>query len=1016
MRDFATDYGRLNPEQKLAVDTVEGPVMVVAGPGTGKTQVLSMRVANILKKTQASPSNILCLTFSIAGVTAMRERLRELIGADAYGVTVSTVHGFADSIIKRYPLAFADFSATKPISDLKRYQLMQSIIDEATIGSTLINPRNPYDRIPDFLSRISDCKREGKTLADLEKAADLYDIEMEGKSKKGTKQHEKNLLAAKKFRDFIDLFKRYSAKMKEGGTYDYDDMILVVLQGLTQEDWLLQSLQERYQYILVDEAQDLNGAQWNVIRRLVTYENVPQEPNFFVVGDDDQSIYRFQGANMEHMLEFSARFPKAPVIVLSTNYRSSQMILDAAGHLISKNEERLIGRIPGLTKDLKAFTKEKGSEPILLRPPSNAAEAWLIADLIEERLKQGIPSQEIAVLVQTNSELRPLYDVLRARDIPVVLQGKADLLMHPLLGQILVIARAIDSESDTTLIRAMAAACFQCHPADIARVVAAARADGKKIMDVLLGLESADIAFTKKEQLIHARDTVLDLRQKKDSRTVLETIEHLIRESGMVSAENKPDPVDLATVEAFFQYVIQHCLEVPCLSLSGFMHDLNFYADEGFGQVRLTYQLPHLVEDGVQLLTAHQSKGLEFHTVILSNFSDGHWDERRTPSGVSIPEDILFGWESEQKRFEKHQDERRVAYVAFTRAKRELFMICPHEQAVGERVRSVSPSAFFAEAGHLPESDVALKNPEVSSLLLQRPLSNPDTELTAYLRQRLETFALSPTSLSRFIRNPEEFMLIDLLGQPEEYTENSIRSLAYGSAVHWALRSWAVETQQGKPFDTKQFLQSFEWYLKNRTILTNLQERVLLAEASHAMPQYFQKKLADTKPVLHAVEREYRAVLKDGDIDIPLKGKIDRIDRASPESSDAIIMDYKTGSPKTPAQIRGTEPGKVSWTEDGEQFRQLAFYAILLEQGDPILNPQAFVLEYVGSQSKEPETREFSVTQEEKDDLRALIKAVWTKILALDFTPLYRASDASNQSTATTERDAASKGAAQARA
>jgi hypothetical protein len=255
-----------------------------------------------------------------------------------------------------------------------------------------------------------------------------------------------------------------------------------------------------------------------------------------------------------------------------------------------------------------------------------------------------------------------------------------------------------------------------------------------------------------------------------------------------------------------------------------------------------------------------------------------------------------------------------------------------------------------------------------------------------------------------------EIERVDLLGQPEEFTEDSIRALGYGSAVHWALRAWALSVQEQKEFSVEKFVESFDWYLKHRTILTELQEKVLLAEAKSAMPVYYERRLQGAKPVLHAIEREYRAVFKDPTDptkDIRLKGKIDRIDRASPESSDAIVMDYKTGAPKTPSMIRGgIEAGKVSWTDKGEQFRQLVFYSLLLEQGDPLLSPQVYSLEFVGSKTHEPETREFSVVQAEKDDLRALIRAVWEKILALDFTPLYRAADESNSSRSTTQRDA----------
>lgn len=990
MRSYDEEYAKLNQEQKLAVDTVEGPVMVVAGPGTGKTQVLAMRTASILKKTQARPSNILCLTFSSAGATAMRERLRQLIGSDAYGVSVNTVHGFCDGIIRKNAPTFADFAAGSAVSDIQKYRIMMSLINSVSSSSALINPKNPYERIPHILGRISDCKREGKTLEDLRRVSAEYDAIMSAKSKPTTKAHQKNLLSAKKFSDFVDIFKSYSALLEEENLYDYDDMILVVLKVLQEEEWLLASLQERYQYILVDEAQDLNGAQWKIIETLTTYSALPHEPNFFLVGDDDQSIYRFQGANMEHLLGFRDRFPKAPVIVLTTNYRSSQSILDAAGRLISHNEERLISRIPGLTKDLTSFTVEKGSEPILLRPPSDTAETWCIADLCEERIAAGISPQEIAVLVQTNGELLHIYDVLRARNIPVILQGKTDLLTHPIVAQALTILRYLEKGTDTTFLHAIACESFGCHPADIARVISAARESRRSAIDVILEEDLSTLSLSHLDSLISARDILLDLRQKRDSRSLLQTVEAVLRQARLAGGNDETempllDPLDLAAIEAFFQYVKNTCLEHPFRTLQEFMDDLSYYADKSFTRLRLSYQMPHLVSSGVQLLTAHQSKGLEFHTVILTSFREGHWDERRNPSGLAVPEDLLFGWESEQKRIEKHQDERRVAYVAMTRAKRELILLCPKEFSVGERARPVAPSAFFAEAGPLQEGDVALKNPEKASLLLLKPKGSPDSELNAYLQERIKSFALSPSALTSFLEDPEEFRRIYLLRQPENLTEKSIRSLAYGSAVHWALREWAAKRKEAKESTLVDFLSAFEWHLREKNILTKQQVDDLLSQANEDLPKYYSDRLEAIKPFVYSVEREYQARLGD----IPLKGKIDRIDVSSPTSADAVVIDYKTGKPKSESVIRGgVEVGKVSWTADGANFRQLVFYALLLEQAEPMLIPQAFSLEFIGERGEDPLCRQFSVITEEKEHLKALIMMVWEKILALDFTPL----------------------------
>jgi len=995
---FTELLGQLNAGQRQAVDTIEGPVMVVAGPGTGKTQVVAMRVANILRRTQMRPGNILCVTYSVSGATAMRERLRSLIGADAYGVTVSTIHAFAQSIINDHPQVFEDWSVREQLSDIDRYRELNAIIDTVSSRSDLINPKDPYGKDTDLLGRISQVKREGKTLADLEAAAAAFDEQMRTKSKPTTKAHQDNLLKARKFRDFIEIFRLYQEMLDRTGRYDYDDMILHVLRALAQEDWLLASLQERYQYILVDEFQDLNGAQYELLT-LLTAPRGDNDPNIFIVGDDDQAIYRFQGANVQQMLAFHERFPQAPVIPLTVSYRSTQNILDAARSLIERNEERLVGKIPNLEKVLTAASGEKGEKPALLRVASDLAEPWVIADLIEERLAAGTPMEEIAVLTRKNQELFPLYDVLRSRNLPVLLRGKSDLLSHPYVAQILAILRCIEQPaSDARLSAALAATCLRMHPADLARLQAAARERKTKLLDILLMAEDPALKLGDVACVVSARDKLLSLQQRVGIRTVVETVEAIIRECTLLPcapdiAVESIDPRDSAAVEAFFSFVKGRCIAEPTYSFRDFLSDLHFYSDPEYGQVRLTYELPHLTQNGIRLMTAHQSKGLEFDVVILANFKDKHWDDPQQRSSVSVPEELLYGWESERKTRERHEDERRLAFVAATRARKELLMVCPKEVTVGEKVRTISPSAFFAEMGALPEKDTPLKDPAGSSLLLRPVPPQMDGAMTAYLKERLETFALSPTSLERFLKDPREFLHVDLLQQPEYLDEGALRRLGYGSAAHWALREWATATQKGKEFSLEQFLEAFEWYLKERTILTERQRGDLAVMGQHVLTMYFKECLSQSRPIFHAIEREYRAalpILNDPtERGIPIKGKIDRIDLASRTSGDAIVIDYKSGAPKTDGKIRGgLEPGVVSRNSDGANFRQLVFYALLLEKADPLLQPQQFAIEFIGERGEKCIRRAFSVTDAEKDDLRSLIRQVWAKITALDFTPL----------------------------
>jgi DNA helicase-2/ATP-dependent DNA helicase PcrA len=475
---------------------------------------------------------------------------------------------------------------------------------------------------------------------------------------------------------------------------------------------------------------------------------------------------------------------------------------------------------------------------------------------------------------------------------------------------------------------------------------------------------------------VKARDTLIDLHQKLKTRTIVETVERIIKDCNLLTAQNPQpkaspavDPLAFAAVQEFFDRIKYRAYEQPSFTALTFDDDLKYYLEPEYGDIRMTYDLPHLTDIGVQLMTAHKSKGLEFDVVILATFREKHWDHRRNPASLSVPEDLLFGWEQEQKDYEREQDERRVAYVAMTRARHELLFTCPRQLTSGDVSKSVSPSAFFAQAGKLTEAEQELKDPEQASVLRFAPVRNMDDEYKTFLLHRIKEFALSVTALNHFLEDPKIFLESDLLGMPQSKKSE----LVYGNAVHDALRVWGLAAKKGEKISQAAFMHAFSQYLQERDVLTNAEKMRLIKLGEVSLPRYFTQRLDASLPLVGYVEQPINTHLKD----IPIKGKLDRIDFLARDSGRVQVFDYKTGKPKTESEVK----------KDG-YYRQLVFYALLLQQGMPMLEPVAFTLDFVGEESAHPVERTFQVSDADKQELSKIIAAVWEKILHLDFTPL----------------------------
>ncbi|MCH8244685.1 UvrD-helicase domain-containing protein [Patescibacteria group bacterium] len=330
---FDTLYSQLNTEQKKAVDTVEGPVMVVAGPGTGKTYILTLRIAKILKETDIESENILALTFTEAASQEMRERLVAMMGAEAYRVGIFTFHGFCNDIIQRNSDEFPDIIGAVHITDIEQVERVKEILEDSVFS--LLRPfGNPSYYVRPLLRRVSDLKRAG--ISTEEFAKHIAEQKEEFKQlTKGTKRTGKEESLEKQIarnKELALFYEKYQKMLHSSLLYDYDDMILKVVEVLSGRGELLISLQEQYLYLLADEHQDVNYAQNTVLELLSSFH---KSPNLFIVGDEKQAIFRFQGASRENFLYFKNLYKKVKVINLKSNYRSTQTILNVADNIIS---------------------------------------------------------------------------------------------------------------------------------------------------------------------------------------------------------------------------------------------------------------------------------------------------------------------------------------------------------------------------------------------------------------------------------------------------------------------------------------------------------------------------------------------------------------------------------------------------------------------------------------------------------------------------------------------------------
>ncbi len=1010
---FNEAYQQLNPQQRIAVDTIEGPVMVIAGPGTGKTQILAARIGKILLETDVLPENILCLTYTDAGAIAMRRRLQQFIGADAYKVNIYTFHAFCNDVIQDN-LSLFEKNTLDAISELENIQLFKTLIDNFPKNHPLKRYRGDvYFEINNLRNLFSSMKREGWSPEYISQKIDDYlkDLPLRdefiykrkykqfnaGDLKQDKLDEEKERI--EKLRAAVNEFNSYQQLMRQRNRYDFDDMINWVIKAFEENKNMLAAYQEKFQYILVDEFQDTSGTQNRLVQLLISYWD---KPNVFVVGDDDQSIYRFQGANVENMLDFANTYIKdLTTIVLTSNYRSTQPILDISKTLINKNEERLVKQIDGLSKELLSCNSKINHlthHPVIIEYNAVKDEMADITNKVHQLWQDKIDPGKIAMIYKENKYGEELATFFRLKGIPFYSKRSINILEQPFTKKIIQLLRYLNAEhdipygGDEMLFEIMHYDFYKIPPIEIAKLTV--EVNQKKYGGELTSLRKllSDKANTPAKNLF---DTGIHQGLKNISKAIEQLIGdvtnvtlqqlfgNIIRNAGVLTyimqSNDKIGLMQLLT--ALFDFIKDESSRSPTMNLKGLMEIIDLMEKEGLAlpMIQLSGS-----EKGVNLLTAHGSKGLEFEYVFFTGVNASSWEKKRKPGGGYKLPDTMF---SSQPKAGEEEELRRLFYVALTRAETHLYISYAKLKNDG---KEIEPSMFIAEIQeqhNLPVQKISLSDEEMMEFQsLHFTAQAPEIEKAEedFITNLLEKFSMNVTALNSYLKCPLGFYYQNLIRIPSGKNE----ATEFGSAIHYALEKLFKKMSEGsrrqdgrqEKFPSKEeMISDFNWYMhRHRENFTKEAFERRMEYGDEVLSNYYDKYINTWNKVV-AVERNIRGVVVNG---VPLKGKLDKLEFTGKEIN---VVDYKSGDiDKAMPKMKGPNEKDPN---GGDYWRQAVFYKLLVdnyEQKDWKVISTEF--DFVEPDKKKNYRKEkIVINPADIETVKQQIKTVWDKIQSRDF-------------------------------
>lgn len=1107
MNDFQDILASLNNKQLQAVETIYWPVLVIAWPGSGKTQLLAARIANILKTTDYLPSNILCLTFTENAARNMRDRLANMIGQDAYRVAIHTFHSFGSEVLNRFRYLTKEFNDAKPVDTIESSRILDTILEELPWE----NPYKPWfrasDTIKEVLRNIGNLKKWGITpsfyrsiletniiayetinpliweywgqidslgqkkeekqrkidifniftekvqqLSKIEKNIGNYerfetvflrwldeaweDYEWDTSTKfmnawrdTWTQKNYKNNRELKetskieKQQSLADIFEKYQNILKEKWLIDFSDMIIEAIELIESNDIVRMSLAETYQFIMIDEFQDTNEAQMRLINGILSVNT--ENPNIFAVGDDDQSIYKFQWANTKNIRDFHDTYSGTQLIILEKNYRSKKEIITHSRTVIKSESNNIANIFEWAKKEFEAIRDNGGT--VRNKRFKNELEelSWVIKD-IENQIQKGIQPNEIAVITKKNKTLEIIAKGLLQKNIGVNLSKDESIFddeTNILIFNILKLLNSLDwkykEEEAERIVTILSHSCF-----DINRLT---------LWNISKTIYHSRKDFTRSwiETLANHTDqklkNIANFFKELTNRARVERLENIIDYITGANELSLPDDYDEDGITNPIQ--ISFFNEAKCnytsplfkyffgqlsnnnwwniaytrhlANMRAFIENVRNYKNgKGFLSVHDAIEILNLIEkydidieishiignekNAVNLITVYKAKWLEWKHVYVPFVHTKEYKSGKF-SGSTLPKNLPLEADRDDDN-----DIERLIYTAYTRAKDSL-TVSYSEESINEK--TLEPLTCIE-----PESDHWEEVTTVPLTSLTETLEIEKKELFAlpylgeekdFLKDRIEKlFVMNVTALQSFLNiadaGPEYFVSNSLLRFPQ--AKNI--SATYGSAIHKALEDFFADYANRKSYKKDILFESFETYLKNEGFDPKTEE-TYLNRGRENLESLYAEITGQSYGELF-LEYDFRAahggtfLPTDTTKAIQLTGKIDRIERLDDDS--LIITDYKTGGGFDSFDGKWAEYAKIKqW-----KYRlQLAFYAILFELSPrwKIYQNKKYELFFV--EKNRDEDRFHRVVEYihtgEIERTKKLIIAVMSKIESLDF-------------------------------